>query len=43
MLQSLNHFRGSKQVQLCAMTSYWSAIETLGNDRTPNSIYGDLN
>jgi hypothetical protein len=42
MLQSLNHFSISKQVQLLATMSYWAAIETSGNDRTPNSISGGL-
>jgi len=40
MFNCKNHFRGSKQVQLLATMSYWSAIETLGNDRAPNSICG---
>jgi hypothetical protein len=40
MFNCKNHFRGSKQVQILATMSYWSAIETLGNDRAPNSICG---
>ena len=42
MFNQLHQFRGSKQVQILATMSYWSAIETLGNDRAPNSICGDL-
>jgi hypothetical protein len=42
MFNQLHQFTISKQVSALATMSYWSAIETLGNDRTPNSIYGDL-
>ena len=40
MFNQLHQFKGSKQVQALVAISYWSAIETLGNDRTPNSICG---
>ena len=40
MFTTQHQFRGSKQVQILATMSYWSAIETLGNDRAPNSICG---
>jgi len=41
MFNQLSHqFRISKQVLALATMSYWSAIETLGNDRAPNSICG---
>ena len=43
MFKQLHQFKISKQVCALATMSYWSAIETLGNDRTPNSISGDLN
>jgi len=37
MFKQLHQFRGSKQVQSFAAMSYWSAIETSGNDRTPSN------
>jgi len=38
MFTTQHQFRGSKQVQLLATMSYWSAIETFGgNDRTPSN------
>lgn len=40
MFNQLHQYKESKQVQSLAAMSYWSAIETFGNDRTPNSICG---
>ena len=41
MFNQLHQFKESKQVQILATMSYWSAVETtLGNDRAPNSICG---
>jgi len=37
MFNQLHQFRGSKQVIALATMSYWSAIETLGNDRAPSN------
>jgi len=37
MFKQLHQFKGSKQVIALAAMSYWSAIETSGNDRTPSN------